>query len=44
MLEVELYATATVDQRRIAQLHEADPAEFYGLVEDLEYDEGGLGL
>lgn len=44
MVEIELYANATVEQRRIASLHEADPAELYGLgVEDLEYD-GGLGL
>lgn len=45
MVEMELYANATVEQRRIATLHEADPAEFYGpAVEDMEYDDGGIGL
>ena len=44
MVALELYAYAMVEQRRIVSLHEADPAELYGLVEDLEHDDGGLEL
>lgn len=45
MVEIELFANFTVEQQQYAQLHEADAAEFYGPdVDDLEYDDGGLGL
>lgn len=44
MVRIDLYANRTLEQRKFAELHEADPAEYYGLVEDLEYDDGGLGL
>ena len=45
MVVIELFANMTVEQQQYAQLHEADVAEFYGPgADDLEYDDGGLGL
>ena len=45
MVAIELFANMTAEQRQYAQLHETDVAEFYGPgADDLEYDDGGLGL